>query len=1087
MWLTRLAVRNPIAVFMLSIAVMVLAWVCVSRVPIDLFPGLNVPAIQINTNYTGANPEEIERTITYPLENAVSRVNGIARLQSTSSAGKSNIQIWFDWGANLDSSLVQVISNVQRAMKTLPPGVDPPSVSQFDVTNFPIVQLSVEAPQLDPRQLYEIAEYTIAPQIKRIHGVADCEISGGLLRQINVNCDPQLLQSRGLSLQDVATALRQNNQLIPSGQLINPKIEYQLQIPTQFQDVATISEVVVATRRGIPIKLKDVAKVVDGSAPATSIRKVDGREGVGIQVLMQPHANVVQMASDVKEAVPHLAGIPKGVTVRVVFDQSIYVRSAVTSLVHEGIGGAILVSLVTLVFLRSFRSVVIICISIPLSVAAALVMLYLGDQTLNIFTLGGLTLALGRLVDDAIVVRENITRHQQEQELLSQSPAPVPDDLPPRKERRSDNMKRVVLAATGEVGMPVLASTLTTIAVFVPVVFLQGISQKLFVPLAETIIFSMTASYFVSMTVDPVLSIALMPRRRQGPPSAFVAFWEGLGKKVSDLFELGFNAFEDRYERFLRGTLARPILIFGILVACLASAGWFAPSIPTEFFPESDEAVLTVTVQPQLGTGIGATGEVCNQVESMIREEIQPSEMVAIITTIGNPSNQGRVFVRLKPAVYRKRKASQICSKLRKILNGKFAGVQIFVSPGGLAKRILNYGAAAPIDVQVLGHDQETGTKLAIDIANLVRQVTGATDVQVVPQGQVPSFRVDIDRDKSSLLGLTPAQVASTINTAISGGQASSNRFADPYTGNEFALVTQLASNFRSHPEDLGAVPVGVLFSSQSFFRAPGTGGVVGDGIGQAGTPLRLRDIASIRLGAAPLQIQRKNQVRVIDVTANCNAPLGQVTERVRQAISEVKLPEGFSLYLAGQSEQQKNAFASMSLAAGLALMLVYMIMASQFGSLWEPLVIMLTVPLGLVGVVWMQLLTGTAFSVMSFMGVIMMVGIVVSNGILMVEFAKTLEERGQQREEAIIEASRTRLRPIVMTAVATIVGMIPMATGLGGGSETNQPLAKAVIGGLTVSTVLTLFVIPLFYRLIGARMRRHRVQQTPPEQSSPN
>jgi len=1065
MWLTRLAIRNPVAVLMMSVAVLVLSLIAISRLPIDMFPGLNVPAISINTVYTGANPSEVERTITHPLEQAVSRVSGIARVQSTSQSGRSQIQVWFEWGANLDSAIVDIISNVQRAMRALPPGVDPPSVTQFDVTNFPVVQLVLEAPDMDPKRLYELAEYTLSPQLERIPGVSDVEVRGGIIRQINVNCDPQKLQARGLTLQEVQDALRVNNQLIPSGSLENPRVEYQLQIPTLLEDMESIEQVVVATRRGVTIKVRDVATVEDGTAPLTNIYEVNGARGVGLMVLMQPRANVVKLSDEIAAALPHLAGLPKGASVRMTFDQSNYVRTAIRSLVHEGVGGALLVSLVVLVFLRNLKSVLIICISIPLSVAAALVMLYLGDQSLNVFTLGGLTLALGRLVDDAIVVRENITRHLEED-------GPPPEDPEAQGPDRRDNRKReiweAVLRGTEEVGMPVLASTLTTIAVFVPVVFLQGISQKLFVPLAMTIIFSMVASYLVSMTVDPVLSVAWI-----GQHDARPSLWSRLSNGVVRVLERLFNALENLYERLLRFSLANPLLIMAALVACMASAAILAPGIPTEFFPESDESVVTVRMQAQLGTSLTATTKFAREVEAAIKEEIRPEERLAILTSAGIPSNQANLFVRLVQPVERRRNVQQISAALRKVLVGKFPGLRIIVNPGGMAKRVLNYGATAPIDVQLLGYDQEVGSRVANEIARLLAQVPGATDIQITPQGQVPSFRIDIDRERAALLGLTPARVAQTLNTAIAGGTGAGNRFVDPITGNEFQLVTRLKQEYRTHPEDLGSVPVTVLFSTLPTFRSP-SAGITGDFMAPAGSPLRLRDVASIQLGSAPLSIQRKNQVRVIDITANNNLPLGQVSAGVEEALKEVKLPPGFITFLAGQTEQQKAAFSSMSLAAGLALMLVYMIMASQFGSLWEPLVIMLTVPLGLVGVVWMQRLTSTPFSVMSFMGVIMMVGIVVSNGILMVEFAKTLEERGEPLLEAVVKSSRIRLRPILMTAIATIVGMIPMATGLGGGSETNQPLARAVVGGLTVSTVLTLFVVPLFYkilaRLVGGR-----------------
>jgi CzcA family heavy metal efflux pump len=1008
---------------MFSLAIVVLATLSASRLPIDMFPDLNIPCIQINTNYPGASPEEIERSITHPLEQAVSRVAGITRVQSTSLVGKSQIQVWFKWGTSLDASLVQVISNVQRSMRALPPNVEPPAISQFDVSNFPVMQIGVDAPAMSPMEISELAEYVLSPQLERLPGVSDVEVRGATIRQINVNCDPQKLQARGISLQDVQTALRLNNQLIPSGVLRNARLDYQLEVPTLLQGVDDIAQVIITTRNGVPIKVRDVARVVDGSAERTEIYRVNGKDTVTLWVLMQPMGNLVELSNAVQAAIPKLAGLPEGAQLNTIFDQSMAIRTAVRGLIHEGLSGAVLVAVVVLLFLRNWTSVVIICVGIPLAVAAALVCLYFNGQTLNIFTLGGLTLALGRLVDDAIVVRENITRHL---------------------EKADVTVTEAVKRATAEVGMPVLASTLTTIAVFFPVVFMEGISQKLFVPLSLTIIFSMIASYLVSMTIDPVLSIAWIRRDAEHRPG-----------RLSQFLERALVATEELYESFLRLSLRHSWAVVLVLSLSLLSAAMLARRIPTEFFPEGDENSVTVQINTQLGTSVPATAEVCRKIGQMLEKELHPDELVAVLSSAGNPSNQGRLFVRLTPFAERKRGVAAISQGLRKALVDKIPGVRVIVNSGGRSKRVLTFGAQAPIDIQILGYDQEVGSRLAAEVERKLKNLPGATDVQVIPSGQVPSFHVKIDRERVALLNLNPSQVANTLNMALAGGGTAVNRFVDPETGNEFNLLTQLEEVYRTHPEDLGSVPIGALFSNLNARQGSGA---------QASTPLLLRNVASITLGAAPLQIQRKNQVRVIDVTANNSVPLGQVSEAARQMLSEMDFPDGFSWYLAGQTEQQAGAFSSMMLTGGLAMLLIYMIMACQFGTLWEPLVIMLTVPLGLIGVCWAQLVTGTAFSVMSFMGVIMMTGIVVSNGILLVEFAKTLQHRGLAPLDAVVTAGRTRLRPIVMTALATVVGMIPMATGWGGGSDTNQPLARAVIGGLTVSTGLTLLVIPLFY-----------------------
>lgn len=1059
MILTRLAVRNPIGVLMVCLGVLVLAAISAGRIPVDMFPSLNVPALRIDTSYPGASPEEIERTITYPLEQAIARVAGVVRVESDSEPGASRITLWFDWGSNLDSALVQVISNVQRAMNTLPDGINPPSVTQFDVADFPVVQLAMHAPNLTPAEAYELGEYVIGPQLSRIPGVSEVRVRGGLLRQINVDCDAALLQARGVSLLEVRQALQNNNQLIPSGLFQNPELEYQLEVETMLADVEQIREVPVATRNNVVIKVRDVATVEDGTAIPTQIFRVDSQQRVGIWIMMQPRTNVVQLSNSVREALASLSGLPEGVKLDLIFDQSNYVRTSIDGLVHEGIWGAILVTFVVLVFLRNWPSVVLICTGIPLSLAAAVMMLYFGDQSLNIFTLGGLTLALGRVVDDAIVVRENITRHLEE---AVDSDGPV-------------DVEKAVLEATGEVGMPVLASTLTTIAVFFPVVFLEGVSAKLFVPLALTISFAMIASYFVSMTVDPVFSIQWKQAQKTVPEHEMTGINRLLGR--------GYARIESVYATLLSWAAKSAWLVYLAVLAVAVGSYLTAQTVATEFFPKSDESIIVMRVESQQGTGAIAMGEICAQLEEWIREVVKDGEVLAVITSAGTPSNSARMFVRLSLPQTRSRSAEQIAGEIRKNISGRIPGVRAVVTPGGLSQRVLNFGAGSAVEVQLLGHDQEAGALAADELSRAIAEVPGVVDVRVDPQGRAPSLRIDLDRQRIALMGLTPGQVANTINTAMTGGTRSGNQFLDPVTGNEFALVTRLSENYRDHPEDLEAVPVSVLFPT-------GTGSNVGNAsvrrtarvanansgreITEAGKPLLVRDLAEIELGAAPLMIRRTNQTRVIRVTGNNTEPIGAITENLQTLLKDTQLPPGFTYYIGGQAEQQQRTFESMMLAAALALMLVYMIMASQFGSLWEPLVIMVTVPLGFIGVVIIQKLTDTPFSVMSFMGVIMMTGIVVSNGILLVEFAKTLRERGLGLWEAVETASRLRLRPIVMTALCTIVGMVPMAAGMGG-SETNEPLALAVIGGLTVSTLLTLFVVPLVYRSAAEFMeRRH-------------
>lgn len=1057
MFLTRAAVRNPILVLMVCIAAVVLSQIALARLPVDLFPNITVPAITVATGYSGASPEDVERAVTYPLEQAVTRVAGVQQILSTSRRGASTVQVWFDWGTDLNVPEVEIIQNVQRIARSLPDGVTQPSVLKFDISNIPVAQVVVSAPGLDARQLYQLATDTIEPQLERLPGVSTAFVNGGLVRQFNINVDPQRLAAVGLSLPDVDNAVRRYNALLPSGSLRNSQIDFQLKVPTLLRDVTAIRQVVLTSKNGVAVHIADIADVADAAADQTQIVKVNGQPGITMGVVRQPSANIVGVVNALRAALPRLTGLPPGVAMRIAFDQSTYIRAAIQSLTREALIGGFLTFVVILVFLPNLWNLFIIGIGLPLSVATALILLYFTGQTLNVFTLGGLTLAIGRLVDDAIVVRENITRHLA---------------------RPGISVLQAVLDATQEVGTAVFASTATTVAVFFPVVFLTGVARRLFVPMSLTIVFAMSASYLVSMTVDPVLSLRLLRARKPDgepdePRSAVGRVMARLERSSEDLM----SRLDTGYQRILDVALRRPrrvvLSITALLVVSLAAARF----IGSEFFPATDESQIEVQVQEPQGTAVQVTSATAENVAQII-QQVVPRQYINTMTTNagaaggfafgGNAgSNYAQVNVRLIPPAARQASTDELAARVRRALDGKFPGVQYFVSVGGLQRNIVNIGAAAPIDVQVLGYDQTLAQPLATQVAAAVAQTPGTADVRVVPRGQYPAFTVQVDTQKAALLKLSTTDVARAITMAMSGNVGTASQLIDPQTGAQYGIVTRLMDRYRTHPEDLNNVPLLTLADPVA---------VGGQSAGR--TAILLREVATVSLGSEPLQINRKNQQRVIDVTANVvDRPLGAVSTEIAQRLDRIAWPSGFTYHLAGQTEQQQSAFGSLGLASALALMLVYMIMASQFQSLVDPLVIMFTVPLGLIGVIWMLLLTHVTLSIMSFMGVITMVGIVVSNGILLVDYSNRLQQQGLTPRDAVLEAGRRRLRPILMTALATILGLAPMALGLGEGSETNTPLARAVIGGLSVSTFLTLFLIPVLYLLF--ERRGHRPERT--------
>src|SRR6516165_5478071 len=770
MFLTRGATRNPVFVLMACIAVVVLSQIALSRLPTDLFPKITIPVITVVTNYSGASPEAVERTVTYPLEQAVTRVAGVQKILSTTREGNSDVDIWFNWGTNLNNAEVEVIQNVQRVMKNLPTGVSQPFVLKFDVSNIGVAQVVVGGGGLDARQLYDLAYNTIEPQLERLPGVSQANVNGGLVRQFNVSVDPHKLVAAGLALSNVQDAITRSNQIIPSGNLRNNRIDYQLNVPSLLQSVPAIQNVVIATHGGVPVHIRDVAQVTDAAADQTQIVRVDGKPGVLLFVNRQPDANTIETVNAIRAALPRLQGLPPGVTLSVGFDQSRYIRAAIRTLGHEAIIGALLTFLVVFVFLRSFWSLFIVGLGIPLSVASALLMLYFTGQTLNVFTLGGLTLAMGRLVDDAIVVRENITRH-----------LAVPGRI----------VLEAVITATQEVGLPVLASTATTIAVFFPVVFLTGIAQRLFVPMALTIVFALAASYFVSMTIDPLLSLRLLRSgsgkapEGPGPVARFLRWSEAL-----------MDGIDARYQAGLEWTIRRAGLVCAAIAVIFVTSLLAARGIGSEFFPSTDESQFSIQFRAPEGTAVQTSSATAEQIAGVVRQAIPAQDIVTIYTNTGIPAsggafnqnsgpNYGQVQVRLVPPGARRESTDELSNRARRALAGRFPGIQTFVNPGGLQRAVVNFGSAAPIDVQLIGYDLTAGAQLAQEVAGVVSGIPGAADVQITPQGQYPAFTVNVDRRKAALLSLNPTTIANAINTAMSGNVATASKFVDPVTGNE--------------------------------------------------------------------------------------------------------------------------------------------------------------------------------------------------------------------------------------------------------------------------------------------------------------
>ncbi len=1034
MWLTRLALRYPISTFLLAMTILVFGIVSFQQLPVDLLPDISIPVVTTITFYPGAGPLDMEQSVTRLIERTVSSANNVDYVQSSTKEGISQVRINFNWDANLDVGLVDVIQRVNRILSQMPTGVSQPQSLRFDITNLPVCVIAVSG-EMDERDLYDLAFNSIEPQIEHLPGVASAQVLGGRIREIHVTLDRNRLEALDLPVATVLTAVANANLIIPSGDLKTGRFDYSLKTESRFNVVKPMEDIVIKTVSGVAVRVRDVGRVEDSYQEQTEIVRVNGRPGLMLRVQKLSSANTVEVVDNVLRAIPRLTGIPQGVHLSLSFDQSLYIRQTISGLQREAMLGAVLAMIIIMLFLRNMRGTLIIIVAIPLSILITFIWFRFGGVTLNIMTFGGLALAVGRLVDDSIVELEAISRHYN------------------HPEERQTKIQQT-LAAAREVASPIFVSTLTTVIVFLPIVFLTGIAKLLFIPLTITIAVALFGSFFVSRTVTPLMCLKFLPPEKPLAPES-PKLSDRIRVKAHDVLE----GIDEAYENQLRWTLAhrRPVVI-GIVVISVLSFG-LIKFIGTEFFPDQDEGQFSLTIKLPVGTRSEETDRFVQRIEQMLQANIP--EIQTMISDVGVPSAQsGNAFSRnsgshsaniqvaLVPLDQRKRDVFQIVKAVRPKL-AQLPGASIFIAPGGFLRFLLNFGSSAPIDVEVRGFDLDAGSALSAQVAQVVRSTPGATDVQVSREDNLPELRVQIDRDKAGTLGINVAQISNTINTCINGSVAS--LFTDPITGNQYNILVRLGEDYRSHIDDLKKI---VLTSSD-------------------GQPVLLGNIATIERANAPVQIDRKYQQRIVDVTANVTGrDLGSVAADVARGLSTLTVPPGFELKLGGNVEQQQKAFRDLLLAFGLAILLVYVVMASQFQSLMDPFIIMFTVPLGIVGVFWMLVLTNTTLSVTSFQGIIVMVGIVVSNGILLVDYTNRLRMHKVPLHEAVIRAGRTRLKPILMTSLATVLGLIPMAIGIGGES-TQAPLAIAVIGGLSVSTTLTLFFVPVLYTIFEEKFKR--------------
>jgi CzcA family heavy metal efflux pump len=1040
MWLTRLALKYPVTTLMAAVAIFVLGIVSFTQLPVDMLPNIQIPVISVITYNSGAGPLDMEQTVTFPLERACSSTNDVDYIQSITREGVSQIRIYFNWEASTDVGLIDVIQKVNRALNLLPTSASQPLVLRFDITNIPVCTIALSG-EIDERALYDLAYNVIEPQLEHLPGVAFAQVVGGKLREIHVSVDRNRIEAMDIPIQQVVSAVSNSNLIVPSGDIKAGVFDYSLKTESQFNVVEPIGNVVIRTVNGIPVRVKDVAYVEDSYQEQTEIIRNNGTHGVILRVQKTSGANTVDVVKGVVQALTHLREVPPSVKASLALDQSLYIKQSITGLQQEAVLGAFLAMLVILIFLRNSRSAIIIFTAIPLSVLVTFIFFRFSNTTLNIMTFGGLALGIGRLVDDSIVELEAISRHYG---LM--------------KTNKLGKLQSTLDAAL-EVASPIFISTLTTVIVFLPVIFLTGIAKLLFVPLVITITVALFASFFVSRTVTPSMCYKYLKAEREVDPES---------KKLSDRIQINaklfFDQIDDKYQNTLLYALQHKRLIFISVVGFSVLSVLLFKFIGTEFFPDSDESQFGITVKLPVGTRIEETEKFVGKVENVLRKNVP--EIQTIISDIGVPSARGgnlfgrnsgshaaNISVTLVPADERQRSVFEIIKLLRPKLSG-LPGAQLFINPGGFLRFLLNFGSSAPIDVVISGNDFDVANRLSQQVFDIVRSTPGTTDAQISRELNLPELRIIIDRIKAGALGVNVQQISNTITTAISGSVASV--FTEPSNGNQYNILVRMSQDYRDRIADIENLSI----SSTT------------------GELIKLSNIADIQLAKAPVQIDRRYQQRIVEVTANtAGRDLGSIAKEINDKLAQLRVPTGFEIKQSGNVEQQQKTFSGLLLAFGLAILLVYMVMASQFQSLVDPFIIMFTVPLGMVGVIWALFITNTTLSVISFQGVIVMVGIVVSNGILLVDYTNRLRKGGVELHEAVVRAGRTRLKPILMTTLATVLGLIPIAMGLGGESS-QAPLAISVIGGLTVSTFLTLLFVPTLYTVFEEKFRSKMIKE---------
>jgi multidrug efflux pump subunit AcrB len=1052
-WIVRLALRRPYSVITFCLVMVILGALALRRMRVDILPAIDIPVVIVVWNYPGLSAEDMEQRVIYITERALSTtVDGIARLESSSIEGVGIVRAYFQPGSDIGGAIAQIASVTSTILRVLPPGMTPPAVLRFNASNVPVAQLTLSG--ASEQALYDYGLNFLRLRLFTIPGLSTPAPYGGRTRQIMVDIDPAKLAAAGLSPQDVVDSIQAQNVILPAGTARIAETEYDVALNGSPSTVVEFNQIPVREVNGRPILLGDIAHVYDGYAEQTNIVRVNNLRATYLAILKKATASTLTVVDSIKEMLPRLQdSAPSGVKMRLDFDQSVFVRAAVMRVLSEAVIAAVLVSLMVLFFLGSWRATLVVSTSIPIAIICGVVGLFLSGQTLNLMTLGGLALAIGMLVDDATVEIENIERNQ----------------------GMGKGLTKAILDGAHQVAVPALAATLTICIVFFPVVLLEGPAQYLFVPLALAVVFSMLASYLLSRTLVPAMARKLLrgEAHAAGPPGPPPR--SGRAARFNAWRDRAFGRLRDAYGALLAMVLAHRARVLAAAGLLFASALALLPVVGLDFFPRVDAGQMRLHVRAPVGLRIEETERRIAAVEDLIREVIPSSELETINDDIGIPAfynlgfistdnvggQDADVLVALKP---RHRPTARYQQQLRTRLGERFPDTQFYFQAADVVSQVLNFGLAAPIDIQILGRDPNAALAVARTLVDGVRQIPGTEDVRIAQVTNHPALKVDVDRQRALALGITERDVANSLLTSLSSSSLIAPSFwVNPHSGVNYVVAVQTPIDRVSTVAALRTTPVSPSAAGSLAPPVP-----TSNGSGSFQAPY-LTSVASVVTSRDRSSISHLTVQPTIDVLCDVQGrDLGAVAGDIARVVHETKLPGGLEVQVRGQSDSMFTAFRRLGLGMIVAIALVYLLLVTLYQSWVDPLVIIVAIPGAGVGILWMLALTGTTLNVESFMGSIMSVGIATSNSILLVSFAndrRAADDRDPVR--AALDAGRTRLRPVLMTALAMILGMLPMALGLGEGGEQNAPLGRAVIGGLLVATVTTLFIVPVAYTLL--------------------